>query len=149
MSFLSRRHLYLFHERGWSRAFQISMQLSMQRTFCDGVRLLFVERKDVFLFSILIAQVVCCTYVLLTRELFQCTVLISFWRVRHAWHKNLMKRCSDAEMRAELSRRLGLAVHDICTRYGTVDMFDNFLEDFVDCSDFMDYFKAVWHPRMG
>lgn len=49
MSFLSRRHLYLFHERGWSRAFQISMQLSMQRTFCDGVRLLFVERKDVFL----------------------------------------------------------------------------------------------------
>ncbi|KAJ6675607.1 ZINC ION BINDING PROTEIN [Salix viminalis] len=29
------------------------------------------------------------------REVFQCSVLISFWRVRHAWHKNLIKRFMD------------------------------------------------------
>lgn len=87
--------------------------------------------------------------VLTIREVFQCSVLICFWRVRHTWHKNLMKRCSDVETRAELSRRLGQAVHDICRGPGTVDLFENFMEDFVDCSDFMDYFKAIWYPRIG
>ena len=28
-------------------------------------------------------------------------------------------------------------------------MFEKFMEDFVDCLDFMDYFKAIWYPRIG
>ena len=83
------------------------------------------------------------------RDVFECSVLISFWRVRHAWHKNLVKKCTDTEMRIEMSRRLGLAVDDICRGCGNVDMFEKFMEDFVDCLDFMDYFKAIWYPRIG
>ncbi|XVE76876.1 hypothetical protein DITRI_Ditri13aG0015600 [Diplodiscus trichospermus] len=87
--------------------------------------------------------------ILTIRDVFECSVLISFWRVRHAWHKNLVKRCSDLEMRVEMSRQLGLAVDDICRGCGNVDLFEKFMEDFVDCLDFMDYFKAVWYPRIG
>ncbi|CAH2041049.1 unnamed protein product [Thlaspi arvense] len=83
------------------------------------------------------------------REIFQCSVLVSFWRVRHAWHKNLMKRCSTVEMRAVISRQLGQAFHNICRGQGSMDLFENLMEDFIDASDFVDYFKAVWYPRIG
>ncbi|XP_047310645.1 uncharacterized protein LOC124914189 isoform X2 [Impatiens glandulifera] len=83
------------------------------------------------------------------REVFQCSVLISFWRIRHALHKNIVKRCSEVEMRSAISKWLGQAVNEICTGNGTVRLFDDFLEDFVDSYDFTDYFKAVWYPRIG
>ncbi|KAH7863151.1 hypothetical protein Vadar_013990 [Vaccinium darrowii] len=87
--------------------------------------------------------------ILTIREIFQCSVLISFWRVRHALHKNLVKTCSDTTLRAEISRRIGQAVHSVCRGHGTVDLFEDFMEDFIDGSDFMDYFKAIWYPRIG
>ncbi|XP_052194474.1 uncharacterized protein LOC127802608 isoform X2 [Diospyros lotus] len=85
--------------------------------------------------------------ILTIREVFQCSVLISFWRVRHAWHRNVIKRCSEI-MRAEISRQLGQIVHSICKGHGTVDLFQDFMVDFIDESEFMDYFKAIWYPRM-
>ncbi|XP_070672625.1 uncharacterized protein [Malus domestica] len=54
-----------------------------------------------------------------SRDVFQCSVLISFWRVRHAWHKNLVKKCVDNEMRATMSRRLHQAMDNICQQRGT------------------------------
>uniref|UniRef100_A0A5B6Z3G8 SWIM-type domain-containing protein n=1 Tax=Davidia involucrata TaxID=16924 RepID=A0A5B6Z3G8_DAVIN len=87
--------------------------------------------------------------VLTIREVFHCSVLICFWRVRHAWHKNLVERCSEIEMRVEISRWLGQAVYNICRGHGTADLFEDFMEDFIDGSRFMDYFKAVWYPRIG
>ena len=85
----------------------------------------------------------------LHREVFQCSVLISFWRVRHAWHKKLVEKCTEIETRADISRRLGEIVTSICRGNGDVDSFEAFMEDFVDCSDFLDYFKAIWCPRIG
>ncbi|KAK9923327.1 hypothetical protein M0R45_031752 [Rubus argutus] len=87
--------------------------------------------------------------VLTIRDVFQCSVLISFWRVRHAWHKNLVKKCLDNEMRAAMSRRLHQAVDNICRERGTDGLFVDFMEDFADASDFVDYFKATWYPRIG
>ncbi|KAF6147702.1 hypothetical protein GIB67_003033 [Kingdonia uniflora] len=87
--------------------------------------------------------------VLIIREVFQCPVLICFWRVRHAWFKNLVEKCSDIEMRSELSSRLGRAIYSICKGDGNVDLFEDFMEDFLDYSSFMDYFRAVWYPRIG
>ncbi|KAL5860558.1 hypothetical protein ACOSQ4_001854 [Xanthoceras sorbifolium] len=87
--------------------------------------------------------------VLTIRDVFQCSVLVSFWRVRHAWHKNLVKKCTESEMRAEMLSRLGQAVDDICKGHGTVELFEDCMEDFIDASEFMDYFKAVWYPRIG
>ncbi|KAL8155470.1 uncharacterized protein LOC141664713 [Apium graveolens] len=83
------------------------------------------------------------------REVFQCSVLISLWRVRHAWHKNLIKKCPEIEMRAEISRQLSQSMQQICRGSGTVGLFEHIMEDFVDASEFVDYFKAVWYPRIG
>ncbi|XP_059461660.1 uncharacterized protein LOC132190634 [Corylus avellana] len=87
--------------------------------------------------------------VLTIRDVFECSVLICFWRVRHIWHKNLVKKCLATEMLVEISRRLGQAVDKICQGQGTVGLFEDLLDDFIDESDFMDYFKAIWYPRMG
>ncbi|XP_028789363.1 uncharacterized protein LOC114745364 isoform X2 [Neltuma alba] len=87
--------------------------------------------------------------ILAIRDVFQCSVLVSFWRIRHALHKNIMKKCLDTGMQAEMSRRLGQIVDKICRGQGTVVLFEDFIEDFVDESDFMDYFKATWYPRIG
>lgn len=52
-------------------------------------------------------------------------------------------------MCVQILRRLGQAVNDICRGHGSVDLFEVFMEDFVDGSDFVDYFKAIWYPRIG
>ncbi|KAL8541304.1 hypothetical protein ACS0TY_002525 [Phlomoides rotata] len=83
------------------------------------------------------------------RDIFQCSVLICFWRVRHACHKNLMKRCSDMKMCAEVSKKLGNVVNKICKGPDTANVFEDFIEDCVDAEEFMDYFKATWYPRIG
>ncbi|XP_062107476.1 uncharacterized protein LOC133818559 [Humulus lupulus] len=83
------------------------------------------------------------------RDVFQCSVLISFWRVRHAWHKKIMQKCTENDIRVEMSRRLGQIVDVICQGQGTVGLFEDLMQDFVDEADFMDYFKATWYPRLG
>lgn len=52
-------------------------------------------------------------------------------------------------MQAEISKRLGQIVDEICRAQGTMSLFEDFMEDFVDESDFLEYFKATWYPRMG
>ncbi|KAL5998429.1 hypothetical protein ACLOJK_009369 [Asimina triloba] len=46
-------------------------------------------------------------------------------------------------------RRLGQMVYIICKENADFNCFEDFMEDFVDCSEFLDYFKATWVPRMG
>lgn len=86
--------------------------------------------------------------VLAIRDVFQCTVMISFWRIRHLWHKNIVK-CLETDMQIKISRRLGWIVDNICRHQGSMSLFEEFMEDFIDESKFMDYFKATWHPRIG
>jgi hypothetical protein len=83
------------------------------------------------------------------REVFHCPVLISLWRIRHAWHKNLVNKCSDIEKRSAMAKRLGDAISSICRGNGDVELFEGFLQDFVDCAGFLDYFEARWLPRLG
>ncbi|KAL3502187.1 hypothetical protein ACH5RR_036636 [Cinchona calisaya] len=83
------------------------------------------------------------------REVFQSSVLVCFWRVRHAWHKNLMKRCSAVEMRADIAKKLGQTVTNFCRGPGNANMFEDIMEDFRDAAEFADYFKSVWLPRIG
>ncbi|WJX28066.1 hypothetical protein P8452_16831 [Trifolium repens] len=86
--------------------------------------------------------------ILAIRDVFQCSVLLSFWRVRHLWHKNIMKRL-ETGMQIKISRRLGWIMDKISRSQGTMSLFEDFVEDFIDESNFMDYFKATWYPRMG
>nr|GEX66177.1 zinc ion binding protein [Tanacetum cinerariifolium] len=51
--------------------------------------------------------------------------------------------------RANLSKALGQIVKDISQGRGTVESYDSLMEDFVECKDFMDYFKAIWYLRLG
>ncbi|KAJ4965452.1 hypothetical protein NE237_017301 [Protea cynaroides] len=44
---------------------------------------------------------------------------------------------------SEISRRLGKAVYSICKGDGDMDLFKVFIEDFIDCSHFLDYFRAI------
>ncbi|KAK9757785.1 hypothetical protein RND81_01G185800 [Saponaria officinalis] len=83
------------------------------------------------------------------RDVFNCSVMMSIWRIRHVWHKNLMKRCSANEMRLQMSKRLGNILSDICSGRGNLTSFDEFMKDFADNGEFVEYFKAVWHPRIG
>lgn len=85
----------------------------------------------------------------LLREVFRCSISICFWRVRHAWHKNLVEKCSETETCAEIMRRLGQTIYGICKGNSDLNSFEVFMEDFVDCTDFLDYFQAIWFPRMG
>ncbi|CAA0827615.1 zinc ion binding [Striga hermonthica] len=87
--------------------------------------------------------------ILAIREVFECSVLICFWRVRHSWHKNLMKRVSDTDKRVEIAKKLGDAVQKTCKGAGTANAFENFIVESVDAAAFMDYFKAIWYPRIG
>ncbi|KAL7156748.1 hypothetical protein ABFS83_02G029700 [Erythranthe nasuta] len=87
--------------------------------------------------------------ILAIREVFHCSILICFWHVRHAWHKNLMKRCSEMETRAEIAKKLGQAVNKVCKGPGSASALEDFTEDAVDAAEFMDYFKAIWYPKLG
>ncbi|VFQ94370.1 unnamed protein product [Cuscuta campestris] len=89
------------------------------------------------------------TDILSIRDVFQCSVLICSWRVRYAWHKNLMKRCSEMDLRAAIAKRLGQMIHSICKGLETANLFEDFMQDFADAADFVDYFKATWYPRLG
>lgn len=53
------------------------------------------------------------------------------------------------ETRAEMSKKLGQAVHKICKGTDSANAFEDFMEDSVEAEEFMDYFKATWYPRMG
>ncbi|KAL1329607.1 hypothetical protein HN51_046726 [Arachis hypogaea] len=86
--------------------------------------------------------------ILAIRDVFQCSVLISFWRVRHLWHKNIV-RSLEIDMQIKISKQLELIVDNICRLQGTMSLFEDFIEDFIDEYNFMDYFKATWYPRMG
>jgi hypothetical protein len=83
------------------------------------------------------------------REVFHCPVLISLWRIQHARHKNLVNKCSDIEKRSVMAKCLGDAISIICRGTGDVELFEAFLQDFVECAGFLDYFKVVWLPRLG
>ncbi|KAI4324136.1 hypothetical protein L6164_023698 [Bauhinia variegata] len=87
--------------------------------------------------------------VLTIRDVFKCSVLLSIWRARHLWHKNIMKECLDTKMQVEISSQLGHIVDKICRLQGTVSLFEDFMEDFIDENFFMDYFKSTWYPRIG
>lgn len=53
------------------------------------------------------------------------------------------------EVRATIAKRLGEMIHSICKGSAPANMFEVFMEDFVDAVEFVDYFKATWYPRLG
>ncbi|GLJ05616.1 hypothetical protein SUGI_0021320 [Cryptomeria japonica] len=88
------------------------------------------------------------TEIFIIRDVFQCTILLCLWRVRHAWHRNIIKKCANAEMQREMLKRLGHVMYNTWSGSNVINAMEDFMEDFVDHSAFMEYFKARWMQRI-
>ncbi|KAI3877872.1 hypothetical protein MKX03_000308 [Papaver bracteatum] len=82
------------------------------------------------------------------REIFCCPVLFSIWRVRRSWLRNIIKRCHNFEVQREMFKRLGRIAYSIWGGVDPVDVMEEFIQDFVDQTSFVPYFKACWVPKI-
>lgn len=82
------------------------------------------------------------------RDIFSCPVLFSLWRVRRSWLRNIVKKCSSIEVKREMFKRLGKIVYGIWDGVDSSVALEEFAQDFVDQTAFMEYFKACWVPKI-
>lgn len=83
------------------------------------------------------------------RDVFCCPVLFSLWRVRRSWLRNIIKRSSNVEVQREMFKRLGKIVYSIWSGVDSQVALEEFTQDFVDQTSFMEYFRASWMPKIG
>lgn len=82
------------------------------------------------------------------RDIFCCPVLFCLWRVRRSWLRSIIKRCSNVEVQREIFKRLGEIIYSIWTGVDSVDAIGKFIQDFVDQTVFMKYFRECWVPKI-
>ncbi|GAB2300509.1 hypothetical protein Dimus_034552 [Dionaea muscipula] len=82
------------------------------------------------------------------RSIFGCPILFSLWRVRRSWLKNVVRKCANAEVQREIFKRLGKLVYSIWDEADSRVMAEEFMQDFVDQTEFMQYFKDCWLPKI-
>ncbi|XP_031274605.1 uncharacterized protein LOC116133077 isoform X2 [Pistacia vera] len=80
------------------------------------------------------------------RENFQCRVLLCIWHVRHAWIRNLLKKCHNLDVQREMFKHLGWILYSSRSGPNGVETVEEFMQVFVDQCAFMDYFKSRWLP---
>ncbi|KDO50310.1 hypothetical protein CISIN_1g005059mg [Citrus sinensis] len=83
------------------------------------------------------------------REIFCCPLLFSLWRVRRSWLRNIVKKCTNIKIQREIFKRLGNILYSI---WDGADPFVNLevlIQDFVDQTAFIEYFKASWMPKLA
>ena len=76
-------------------------------------------------------------------------MLFTFWRVRRAWLKNIVKKCSDMEVQREIFKRLGDVISNVWNRLDSAAAIEKFMQDFIAQTAFMQYFKVFWLPKIG
>ncbi|CAK7354884.1 unnamed protein product [Dovyalis caffra] len=82
------------------------------------------------------------------RDIFGCPVLFSLWRVRRSWLRNIVKKCNNIEVQREIFKRLGEIAYSIWRGVDTLSALEEFTNDFVDQTAFIQYFKASWVPKI-
>ncbi|XP_052197668.1 uncharacterized protein LOC127804739 [Diospyros lotus] len=82
------------------------------------------------------------------RETFSCPILFSLWRVRRSWLRNIVKRCSSIKVQREIFKRLGQIVYGIWHGVDSLVALDELTQDFIDQTNFVQYFKASWVPKI-
>nr|RVW14389.1 Retrovirus-related Pol polyprotein from transposon TNT 1-94 [Vitis vinifera] len=82
------------------------------------------------------------------RDVFCCPVLFSLWRVRRSWLRNIIKKSSNVEVQREMFKRLGKIVYSIWSGVDSLVALEEFTQDFVDQTSFIEYFKALWMPKI-
>ncbi|KAL4578918.1 hypothetical protein LXL04_015050 [Taraxacum kok-saghyz] len=79
------------------------------------------------------------------RETFCCPILFSVWRIRRSWLRHIVKKCRNIKLQREIFKRLGDLLYDPDSY---LVLLDKFSQDFVDQTDFMQYFTATWLPKI-
>lgn len=82
------------------------------------------------------------------REIFCCSVMFSLWRVRRSWLRNIVKKCSNIKIQREIFKRLGNILHSIWDGADPFVDLEVLIQDFVDQTAFIEYFKASWVPKL-
>ncbi|KMT13779.1 hypothetical protein BVRB_4g081540 [Beta vulgaris subsp. vulgaris] len=82
------------------------------------------------------------------RDMFCCPVLFSLWRVRRAWLRNIVKKCSELEVQRKIFKHLGDVVSSIWKGLDSAVAIEKFMQDFSDQTAFMQYFKDCWLPKI-
>nr|XP_043608729.1 uncharacterized protein LOC122580520 [Erigeron canadensis] len=82
------------------------------------------------------------------REIFSCPILFSLWRVRRSWLRHIVKNCRNIEVQREIFKRLGEIAYSIWGGVNPLAVLEKFTLDFVDQTDFMQYFTATWVPKI-
>ncbi|TYI34338.1 hypothetical protein ES332_A03G002600v1 [Gossypium tomentosum] len=79
---------------------------------------------------------------------FCCPILFSLWRLRSSWLRNVVKKCSNIEVQREIFKRLGKIVYDTWDSVNTSVALEECIQDFVDQTAFVDYFRSSWMPKI-
>nr|CAD1823723.1 unnamed protein product [Ananas comosus var. bracteatus] len=82
------------------------------------------------------------------RDVFCCPILFSLWRIRRSWLKNVIKRCTNNEIQREIFQRLGKIIYSFWSEVDAMGGVEELIQDFVDQTTFMQYFKAFWVPKI-
>lgn len=82
------------------------------------------------------------------REIFCCPVLFSLWRVRRSWLRNIVKKCSNIKIQQEIFKCLGKILYSIWDGADPFVDLEVVIQDFVDQTAFIEYFKASWVPKL-
>ncbi|KAG8495810.1 hypothetical protein CXB51_009322 [Gossypium anomalum] len=79
---------------------------------------------------------------------FCCPILFSLWRLRSSWLKNVVKKCSNIEVQREIFKRLSKIVYGTWGSVYTSVALEECIQDFVDQTAFVDYFRSSWMPKI-
>ncbi|KAG9459370.1 hypothetical protein H6P81_003878 [Aristolochia fimbriata] len=82
------------------------------------------------------------------RDIFNCPVIFCPWRVRRKWLRNIIKRCTNVEVQREMFKNLGVITYSIFSGIDYADAIEQFIQDFVDQTSFMQYFRESWVPKI-
>ncbi|CAA6668854.1 unnamed protein product [Spirodela intermedia] len=82
------------------------------------------------------------------RDVFCSPILFCLWRIRRSWQRSVIKRCSNPEVQREIFKRLGKILYSIWSKEDYIGALGEFIQDFVDQTAFMQYFKECWVPKL-
>ena len=60
-----------------------------------------------------------------------------------------MRKCNNIEVQREIFKRLGTIVYSIWGGTNTSLALEQLMLDFVDQTDFLEYFRVSWVPKIG
>ena len=115
----------------------------------DLLRQIFIVFKTSLVQCSIVVFICLTSVVFFYRDIFGCPVLFSLWRIRRSWLRNIVRKCNNIEVEREMFKRLGTIVYNIWGGTSTSVALEQFMLDFIDQTDFMEYFRVSWVPKIG